>query len=405
MKTKEQLNQILSEAIQFIQQTRSTYEGKDVTMPADVEARYDKATADVLDARKELQLLSDLEGARSLLTTPDNSYKVVNGNNQGQTEDAHVRAWRDYLRGDMSKLSQISQRASQQVNPNTAGGFLVPLALANEIIKPIDNPIFLRQIANVTQISANVAIPKQTNRATAYWQGETEAAIASAVGVGQREFRPNRVTVKTSNSRLLIEQSIINVEQWLGNELDYVTRLKEEEAGMTGNGTGQWLGIFTASNDGIPTSRDVATVGASIAADDIINTLMNVKATVRNRGVWVGSRQFVQAVMKLKDTTGQYIFTDSAGIGNVLAAGTPMVLKGRPLYESESAPSTLAAGTYAAVFGDFSYYRIYDFMMLTIQVLDQDPYASSGEVGYVMHKYSDGAPVLEEAFSRLQVKP
>jgi hypothetical protein len=43
-------------------------------------------------------------------------------------------------------------------------------------------------------------------------------------------------------------------------------------------------------------------------------------------------------------------------------------------------------------------------MNLSVQVLDQDPYASNGEYGYVMHKFSDGAPVLDEAFSRLKVK-
>jgi HK97 family phage major capsid protein len=201
----------------------------------------------------------------------------------------------------------------------------------------------------------------------------------------------------------LIDQSVINVEQWLGSEIDYATRLKEEDAAMQGNGVGQWLGIFTASADGIPTSRDVVSVGAAIAADDIISTIMNVKATVRNAGSWVGSRQFVTAVMKLKDAANQYIFTESAGIGNVLAVGTPMFLKGRPLYESESAPTALTTGTYAAVFGDFNFYRIYDFLSLSVQVLDQDPYASNGEYGYVMHKFSDGAPVLEEAFSRLRV--
>jgi HK97 family phage major capsid protein len=225
------------------------------------------------------------------------------------------------------------------------------------------------------------------------------------VTTGQREFKPHRVTVKTSNSRLLIEQSVIDVEQWLAEELDYSVRLKEEAAAMQGNGTGQWLGIFTASADGISTGRDVPTVGASIAGDDILSTMMNVKATIRNRGSWVGSRQFITTVMKLKDAAQQYIFTESAGIGNVLAVGTPMVLKGRPLYESESAPTALTAGTYAAVFGDYQYYHIYDFLNLAVQVLVEDPYASAGEYGYVMHKFSDGAPVLEEAFSRLQVKP
>jgi len=358
----------------------------------------------MLDAKKELELRSQIDNARSFQMAEGNNPSIMGGVAQdSKQEDALVRAWRGYLRGDNSQLAQI--RAAQQVNPNTAGGFLVPNAIAQEIIKPVDNPIFMRQISNVQQINANVAIPRQNTRLTAYWQGETETALTSSVQVGQRDFKPHRVTVRTSASRLLIDQSVINVEQWLGGELDYASRLKEEDAAMQGNGVGQWLGIFTASADGIPTSRDVPTVGAAIAADDIISTLMNVKATVRDRGSWVGSRQFVTAVMKLKDSANQYIFTESAGIGNVLAVGTPMFLKGRPLYESESAPTTLAAGTYAAVFGDFNFYRIYDFLNLSVQVLDQDPYASNGEYGYVMHKFSDGAPVLDEAFSRLQVKP
>jgi HK97 family phage major capsid protein len=403
MKSNQELNQQLSEAVAFVDATRSEYAGKKV-MPADVEARFDKAVADMLDAKKELELRSQIDNARSFQMAEGNNPSIMGGVAQdSKQEDALVRAWRGYLRGDNSQLSQI--RAAQQVNPNTAGGFLVPNAIAQEIIKPVDNPIFMRQISNVQQINANVAIPRQNTRLTAYWQGETETALTSSVQVGQRDFKPHRVTVRTSASRLLIDQSVINVEQWLGGELDYASRLKEEDAAMQGNGVGQWLGIFTASADGIPTSRDVPTVGAAIAADDIISTLMNVKATVRDRGSWVGSRQFVTAVMKLKDSAQQYIFTESAGIGNVLAVGTPMFLKGRPLYESESAPTALTAGTYAAVFGDFNFYRIYDFLNLSVQVLDQDPYASNGEYGYVMHKFSDGAPVLDEAFSRLQVKP
>lgn len=401
MKSNQELNQQLSEAVSFVDATRSEYAGKKV-MPADVEARFDKAVADMLDAKKELELRSQIDSARSFQMAEGNNPSIMGGVAQdSKQEDALVRAWRGYLRGDNSQLAQI--RAAQQVNPNVAGGFLVPNAIAQEIIKPVDNPIFMRQISNVQQINANVAIPRQNTRLTAYWQGETETAVTSSVAVGQRDFKPHRVTVRTSASRLLIDQSVINVEQWLGGELDYASRLKEEEAAMQGNGVGQWLGIFTASADGIPTSRDVVSAGAAIAADDIINTIMNVKATVRDRGSWVGSRQFVQLVMKLKDSANQYIFTESAGIGNVLAVGTPMFLKGRPLYESESAPTALTTGTYAAVFGDFNFYRIYDFMNLSVQVLDQDPYASNGEYGYVMHKFSDGAPVLDEAFSRLRV--
>lgn len=402
MKSVNELNQQLANAVSFLDETRAKYEGK-AAMPADVEARFDQAANDMLDAKKELELRAELESARSFMMQPANGPAVMGANNSQQVEDAAVRSWRQYLRGDSSQVSNI--RASQQVNPNTAGGFLVPTVILNEIIKPVNDPIFMRQICRVQTIRGNVAVPRQTNRATSYWQGETETATATSVTTGLRDFKPHRVTVKTSNSRLLIEQSVIDVEQWLAEELDYSVRLKEEAAAMQGTGVGQWLGIFTASNDGISTARDVETAGSgTIAADDIMSTMMNCKMTIRNRGSWVGSRQFVTAVMKLKDSANQYIFSESAGIGNVLAVGTPMVLKGRPLYESESAPTALTAGNYPVVFGDFQYYQIYDFLNLAIQVLVEDPYASAGEYGYVMHKFSDGAPILEEAFSRLKVK-
>lgn len=402
MKSKDQLQSILRESVSFVDETRKAYEGKDVVMPPDVEARFDQAVNDLAEAKKQLEKLQVVDSVRSFAYSEGENPTLVGGESKAPSnEDPTVRAWRSYLRGDASQVQNI--RASQQVNPNVAGGFLVPTQILQEIIRPVDNPIFMRQICKVQQISANVTVPRQTARATAYWQGETESANSTNVPVGQRDFKPHRCTVKTSNSQLLIDQSLINVEQWLADELDYVTRLKEEEAGMTGNGTGQWLGIFTPSADGIPTSRDVVSAGSSIAADDILSTMMSVKETIRRRGSWVGSRQFLTAVMKLKDTTGQYIFSESAGIGNVLAVGTPLVLKGKPFYESESAPTALTTGTYATVFGDFQYYRIFDFLLLGIQVLVEDPYASAGEYGYVMHRFSDGAPVLDEAFARLRV--
>lgn len=64
MKSNQELNQQLSEAVSFVDATRSEYAGKKV-MPADVEARFDKAVADMLDAKKELELRSQIDSARS----------------------------------------------------------------------------------------------------------------------------------------------------------------------------------------------------------------------------------------------------------------------------------------------------------------------------------------------------
>ncbi len=104
MKSNQELNQILSEAVSFVDATRSEYAGKKV-MPADVEARFDKAVADMLDAKKELELRSQIDNARSFQMAEGNNPSIMGGVAQdSKQEDALVRAWRGYLRGDNSQL-------------------------------------------------------------------------------------------------------------------------------------------------------------------------------------------------------------------------------------------------------------------------------------------------------------
>ena len=112
MKSVNELNQQLANAVSYLDETRAKYEGK-AAMPADVEARFDQAANDMLDAKKELELRAELESARSFMMQPANGPAVMGANNSQQVEDAAVRSWRQYLRGDSSQVSNI--RANQQV--------------------------------------------------------------------------------------------------------------------------------------------------------------------------------------------------------------------------------------------------------------------------------------------------
>jgi HK97 family phage major capsid protein len=198
--------------------------------------------------------------------------------------------------------------------------------------------------------------------------------------------------------------SAIDIENFLSGELEYQFRLAEERAFLNGDGNGKPLGVFVPDASGIPNTRDKSTAAAMIAADDIIDTFFELKGNYRARASWIGSRNFIKAVAKLKDGQGQYIWSAVEGPGQAIVNGPMGILLGRPLYESEDAPSALTAGTYAAILGDFAHYRIFDFMGLAIQVLDQDPYASNGEYGYVGHKFVDGNVDLADAFIRLKMK-
>lgn len=75
---------------------------------------------------------------------------------------------------------------------------------------------------------------------------------------------------------------------------------------------------------------------------------------------------------------------------------------GRPIHESEFAPNTFTANQYVAIFGDLRYYHI--VTSLDLEILS-NPYLlmGSNKTAFFFNHESDGQPVLEEAFTRLQM--
>jgi HK97 family phage major capsid protein len=98
----------------------------------------------------------------------------------------------------------------------------------------------------------------------------------------------------------------------------------------------------------------------------------------------------VQAVRKLKTTDNQYLWQPG------LQAGQPDLLLGRPLLVDPDVP---AIGTVAesVVFGDIGRgYWIRDVEGVSIKVLNE-LYAANGQVGFRLHRRTDGDLVDTQA--------
>ena len=160
--------------------------------------------------------------------------------------------------------------------------------------------------------------------------------------------------------------------------------------------SGQPLGVFTASANGVPTSRDVTTAGATLAADDLIKTKMSLKPAYRRKARWVMSTDILTDCLLLKDKNDQYLWRPG------LRDGDPDTLLGLPVIESAYAPSTKTSGSYIAVLGDFSYYWWAYVDGIEIKNL-VELFALKNQLGFKGTAYADGAPVLAEAFSRVKV--
>ena len=299
------------------------------------------------------------------------------------------------------------EKRALQVDLDTAGGFLVtPLQLVDQLIKSIDDMVFVRQHATVLAVpnADSLGVPTLDNDpADADWTAELATGNEdSTMSFGRRELHPHPVAKRLKISRTLLRK-VPNSEGLAMQRLGYKFGITQEKAFLTGSGSGQPLGVFTASNYGISTSRDVATGNAqtAIAMNGLINAKYALKAAYWPRARWIFHRDAVKQIALLRDLsggadTGQYLWYPS------VRDGEPDRLLGLPMDVSEYAPNTFTSALYVGILGDFSNYWIADSLALEMQRL-VELYAATNQVALIGRMESDGMPVLEEAFVRVKL--
>ena len=183
-------------------------------------------------------------------------------------------------------------------------------------------------VTSLTGLSGNVAIPRQTGAATAYWVAESGSPTESNQTVDQVNMTPKTVGAFTDYSRRLMLQSSIDVEQMIRQDLATVLALEIDRVGLYGLGnSNQPLGIklTTGINTedfgaATPTYAEVVSMESKIAADnaDIGAMAYLMNATMRG-------------ALKTKDKgtdTGAYVFEPGGTVNGYTAVVSNQVASG-----------------------------------------------------------------------------
>lgn len=315
--------------------------------------------------------------------------------------DEYRSAFRKYLAGGVQALTEGEHRALQ-ADSDTAGGFTVaPQQWVDQLIKGVDDMVHIRAKATKFRLptSASMGAPKLTaDPADADWTAEILTGSAdSSMAFGKRELNPHPLAkrIKISNKLLRMNSKM---EALVMARLAYKFGISQEKAFLTGSGSNQPLGVFTASTNGISTGRDVSTgnTGTSPTFDGLISAKYALKGQYWGSAEWMFHRDVLAVVAKLKDGEGQYIWRES------VRAGEPDRILNLPVAMSEHAPATLTSGLYVGILGDFSHYWIADALDMQVQRL-MELYAESNETGFIGRLETDAMPVLEEAFVRVKL--
>lgn len=282
-----------------------------------------------------------------------------------------------------------------------AGSLTAPMEFVDELIKGLDDFLWMRQICHgVGPIGAGQSLGfpyRSTDATSAEWTTEVAAAgEETTLEYGRREFKPYRLAKLIKLSKTLMRHAPM-AERTIMDEMIYRISTAQENAYLNGSGTNQPLGVFTASANGIPTTRDVATgnTATAVSFDGLINAKYSIKEQYIRGASWIMHRDLAKTLALIKDTNGQYIWQPA------VALGQPDTLLGHVAHMSEYAPNTYTAGKYAAVFGNFfEGYWYCDADTVYIQVLNE-LFAVNNQVGYLVEYFGDGMPVLPEAFARV----
>ena len=412
---REKLRKLLAD----IKAVQDKYDGKAETFTPDEEEKIDEMLADVDKVQAEIKRLERIDSAAQFAgQIVDPEVPIGASGVKADTADelkqaAYDIALKSYLSNGDMQLTPAEKKDLALYTATTGGYIATPGRFMAELIATAKKDTVMRNICRVlpplTDTTSLGAPSLDTDISDPSWTGENSTiTFDSDLAFGQRELKPNFLKLGAKISKHLFGRTVLNPEAIVQDRFQYKFNLKTENGYLNGSGQGQPLGVFTASNDGVSTGRDFTTASSlTVAPDDVIDMFHSVRPAYRSRGVWVASDDFFRSLRKAKDSANHYVWQPFDFPGQQLVGANPGLIMGRPYYTSElvtgMTTNAWAANTYVAVFGDFQYYWIVDCAQFEIMV---DPYSDMQTMKnrYYGVAWSDGMPVLEEAFERLKIK-
>ncbi|MCA0354711.1 MAG: phage major capsid protein [Chloroflexi bacterium] len=313
------------------------------------------------------------------------------------------KAFQRYLRSGSRGLTE-QERKALRADDDEAGGYLVaPVTFSQALLKFVDDEVFIRQLATVEQLTQSESlgiISLDEDFEDADWTSELATGNESTVKpFGKRALKPHPLAKRIKISNTLLRKSMRPVETLVQQRIGYKFGVTLEKGYLLGDGAQKPLGLFVPSTQGISTSRDVAYTVTSdkTKADSLIDAKYKLKSQYQSSPTtrWIFHRDFVKGLRKLRDANEQFLWQPG------LQAGQPDRILDVPFVMSEFAPNTFSATNYVGLIGDIRFYWIVDSLQLQIQTLNE-LYAETNQRGYIARYEGDGAPMLEEAFVRLQ---
>ena len=312
---------------------------------------------------------------------------AVIGDIQGDPE--YAAAFKAHMRKGDKAPAEF--QAAMSKGTDADGGYLAPIEWDRTIGEKLKRISPMRQESRVITIS--VAGFKKyfgDRNVGSGWVGETASRPATATPqIGTLDFTPGELYANPAITQQLLDDAAVDLEQWLGSEVDTEFNRQEGIAFLSGDGVNKPYGVLTYVTGAANAARHpygaIKALGSQAATafsgDGLLDVMYDLPSEFAANAKWHMNRLSIGTARKLKDGQGNYLWQPS------YASGQPQTLAGAPVVEYPDMP-LVAAGNIAALFGDMeATYLVVD--RIGIRIL-RDPYTNKPFVHFYTTKRVGG---------------
>jgi len=266
------------------------------------------------------------------------------------------------------------QNRALNVTTATAGGFTVGTdLLTGSMIELLRNNMVVSQLGarSLSGLVGNIAIPKHTGGATAYWLAEGATITPSQQTFGQLGLTPRSLNAYTAYTKQLLAQSSIDMEAFVRGDLMAVLAIAKDLAAINGAGGAEPVGILNTTGVGTITYSGAATWAKVVESETTLATANAHRGNI----AWLSSPATRGKWKTVPKVTAQPIYLIEGGLAN-----------GYRFEATTQMPTSPTANQ--TILGNWSDLILADWAGIDITV---DPYSlsTSGQVRIVVNLLCD----------------
>ncbi len=315
--------------------------------------------------------------------------------------DETKSAWDSYMRS-----GRVTVELKAGLSTGSGSGALAPYETERFIERRLAQVSPMRALATVRTVgAATFRKPISTAGVAAGWVAETASRPETdPATLSLMEFPAAELYASPAATQALLDDSFINLDEWLAAEIEDSFAAQETAAFVSGDGVNKpkgFLSYATAANPsaswgqiGYVASGAASGFAASAPTDALMDLIYAPAAQYRPNAHFVMNRRTAATIRKFKDADGHYIWQPTQQAGQL-----PQLL-GYPVQEIEAMPD-IAANATPVAFGDFARgYLIVDRAGLSVL---RDPYSAKPYVLFYTTRRVGGGVQNFDALKLLKI--